>query len=176
MAATRAQCSKWMDLAKGGDADAFGRLAEAMQDDIFRFARACGLAHADAAEATQETFLRAYSRRTSWRPGGDAAAWLHGFAMNVIREARRAAAKRRHSAPFECASRADRGPEIDELDRLARAMDALPDRQREAVACRYLRGMTVQETAQTMSVAEGTVKAAVFAALESLRKAMRRPQ
>ena len=55
-------------------------------------------------------------------------------------------------------------------------MDALPDRQREAVACRYLRGMTVRETAQAMSVAEGTVKAAVFAALEGLRKAMRRLQ
>ena len=67
------------------------------------------------------------------------------------------------------------GPESDlnaaeELALLANALQALPPRQREAVACRYLRRLSVRETATVMGCAQGTVKAAVFAALATLRK------
>ena len=62
--------------------------------------------------------------------------------------------------------------DAEELAGLASALAALPPRQREAVACRYLRRMSVRETAATMGCAEGTVKAAVFAALRGLRKSM----
>ena len=49
------------------------------------------------------------------------------------------------------------------------AIQRLPPRQREAVACRYLRQMSIRRTAEAMGCAEGTVKSAVSAALERLR-------
>jgi RNA polymerase sigma factor (sigma-70 family) len=58
-------------------------------------------------------------------------------------------------------------------DNLMEAVAELPSRQREVIACRYLRRMTVRETAEAMGFAEGTVKSAVSAALDKLRDRLR---
>lgn len=181
MCPDRGQANAWMQRASSGDVEAFGLLAAAMQDELYRFGLAHGLGGADAAEATQETLLRAYRGRSRWRPGGDAAAWLYGIALNVVREFHE---KGRRSRPngldleILSAAASHRGRADDdapgELAHLAAAIGALPPRQREAVTCRYLLEMSVREAAATMGCAEGTVKAAVAAALENMRKAMKR--
>ena len=142
------QNSQWMDLAASGDDEAFGLLADATQDDLFRFALAHGLSGADAGEAVQETFLRAYRARKRWKPGADARAWLYGIAMNVVRETFRK--RRREQAGLDldllaAAPVASDGPSLEpaELAKCAKAIEALPQRQREAVTCRFLRQMSV---------------------------------
>lgn len=171
----RARITEWMDRASSGDDDAFARLAEAAQDELYRFALAHGLQPADAAEATQEVLLRAYRRRRAWRGGGNAAGWLVGIAMNVVRErlrkGRRGAATGLDPAVFADATQ-PLGPAEDPEwpARLAEALARLPPRRREAVTCRYLRQMSVRQTAAAMGCAEGTVKAAVAAALANLRE------
>lgn len=175
-----------MDQAASGDDAAFGELALDIQDELFRFALAHGLKAADAADATQETFLRAYKGLRSWRVGGDVTGWLYGIAMNVVRESRRQV-YRQGSDTIEL----DDLPEgsdrpgrvtVDVADAadlaigrqaLTEAMELLPRRQHEAVACRYLLGMSLEETADVMGCAQGTIKAAVFAGLENLRKIMK---
>jgi len=177
-----------MDRAASGDDGAFGSLALAVQGDLYRFALAHGLKQADAAESVQETFLRAYRMRKSWRVGGDALGWLYGIAMNVVREFHR----RNHRRPAEgleldsltgaeyerpgAVGQGNGPPAGHESDREARrrllvdALVKLPPRQQEAVSCRYLLEMSLRETADVMGCAEGTVKASVFAGLENLRK------
>ncbi len=166
--------SELMRAASTGDDRAFGILATKVQDDLFRFALAQGLRHADAAEASQETLLRAYRSRSTWRPDGNVKTWLLGITMNVVRELRRRA-DRAASLGLEPALLADARSLTDDDDRmgrLAKALAKLPDRQREAVSCRYLRRMSVRETAAAMGCAEGTVKATVAAALANLREMM----
>jgi RNA polymerase sigma-70 factor (ECF subfamily) len=167
-----------MDDASSGDGAAFGGLASAVQDELFRLALANGLGREDAAEATQEALMRAYTGRAAWRRGGDATAWLCGIAINVVREVLRKNRRRpwpgtkEHQALGEvnAAPAADEEEwDADQLRRLREAIADLPARQREAVACRYLRRMSIRETAQVMGCAEGTVKSAVSAALERLR-------
>lgn len=175
-----APVSELMRAASSGDDDAFGILATKVQDDLFRFALAHGLRHADAAEACQETLLRAYRSRSSWRPGGNVKTWLLGITMNVVREFRRRA-RRSGILGLDPALLADApsvapGGDADRLDRLAKVLAKLPDRQREAVSCRYLRRMSVRDTAAAMGCAEGTVKATVAAALANLRKTMGAPE
>jgi RNA polymerase sigma factor (sigma-70 family) len=173
-----------MDRASAGDHDTFGLLASAVQDELFRLALAHGLRRDDAAEATQEALLRAYAGRGKWNRGGDAMAWLCGILVNVAREHQRRQWPRgmvsddpgRHQKvdwggpaanPDEVA-----GPE--ELRQLREAIDRLPPRQREAIACRYLRGMSLRQTAEVMGCAEGTVKSAASAALERLREILQK--
>ncbi|MFB3891951.1 MAG: RNA polymerase sigma factor [Phycisphaerae bacterium] len=178
------QCdlSDLMDRAASGDQAVFGALAAEVQDDLFRFGLAQGLTAADAAEAVQETLLRAFERRRAWRRGASVMAWLYGFAMNVVREMRRkrprgvgvdpevlADVLRDGSAP----AAAD-GTSPEELAALAAALADLPPRQQEVVACRYLRQMNVRDTAAAMSCAEGTVRATLTAALVNLRRRMAR--
>jgi RNA polymerase sigma factor (sigma-70 family) len=174
----RTRINAIMQRAAAGDDAAFGALAAAVQDELFRLALAQGLPREDAAEATQETLTRAYARRSGWREGSDAVAWLCGIAMNVVREYRR---RRRRAATWQasngaaaCAAPATDaqladGGDREQLWKMMDAVAALPARQREAVACRFLRRMSIRQTAEAMRCAEGTVKSAVAAALARLR-------
>ncbi len=136
MTCDRIHISKWMDQAASGDDAAFGHLADAVQDDLYRFALAQGLRADDAADAVQETLLRAYDGRRRWR-GGEAMTWLWGICTNVVREMRR----RRRGQPVQGldleiqATRADAAPAGEpDLAALAAAIERLPARQREALA------------------------------------------
>ncbi len=51
------------------------------------------------------------------------------------------------------------------------AVRQLPDRQRQAIVCRYYVQMTVRETAVAMRCAEGTVRALTSQGLSNLRGA-----
>lgn len=159
------------------DSASFGRLAGAVQDNLYRLARAQGLDAHDASEIVQETLLRAWRKRTDYQTGRDATTWLMGFAINVIRERRRAGRRHRLLQPDTGSlppSDTDTQPDDERLADLTAALDALPDRQREVVACRYLRQMSVRQTAEVLGIAEGTVKAATAAGLDNLRKRMLR--
>ncbi len=172
----RSQINVYMQRACSGDNAAYGALAAAVGDELFRLALACGLRQEDAVEAVQEALLRAFAGRRGWRPGSDALAWLCGFVVNICRERRRE--RRRHATLSleECSSeaRASGDPatgleEPEQLQLLMKAIAELPVRQREAIACRYLRRMSIRQAAEVMGCAEGTVKSTVSAALERLR-------
>ena len=169
-----------MDRAASGDRGAFGDLSTASQDGLYRFTLAQGLRTADAAEAVQETLLRAYRARGSWRRGGRVRAWLRGIAMNVVRETRRGRRREKVGLDLDAlavaAGDAPGDADQDAADRLgplAAAIEALPPRQREVVACRFILHMSVRQTAQAMGCAEGTVKATVSAALAAMRERLR---
>jgi RNA polymerase sigma-70 factor (ECF subfamily) len=173
----RGRINQWMDQAWAGDREAYGRLAREMQDDLYRFALAQGLGGADAAEAVQEVLMRGFLLRQKWAVGSDAAAWLFGIALNVVREAERTR-RRQRADGFGAAWLAQEasGPgqadsaRQEDAKRLAAAIAGLPPRQREAFACRYLMELSIRDTAEVMGCAEGTVKAATAAALETLRQ------
>lgn len=171
-----------MNRASAGDDTAFGALATAVQDELFRTSLALGLAREDAAEATQETLLRAYARRRAWQPDADALAWLCGITVNVVRECHRR--RRKFATAVTQVARElaeetidrpsdDSGWEPEQLQRLMEAIEELPPRQREAVALRYLRRLSIRDTAEVLGCAEGTVKSTVSAAVERLRACLR---
>ena len=173
----RAVVNSLMEEASSGDGHAYAALASLVQDELSRFAIAQGLERENASDATQEVLMRAYARRSTWKPGSDALAWLCGITLNVVRETKRKEQRQRRSwmgwneqqVPHTTDSDMEYRPDAEELGQLMEALTELPPRQREAIACRYLRRMTVRETAEVMGCAEGTVKSAVSAALEKLR-------
>jgi RNA polymerase sigma-70 factor (ECF subfamily) len=157
MADSQAHSSRLTDLASAGDEAALGELAESVQDGLFRFALAHGLRRTEAAEATQETLLRAYRQRRRWRRGGSATAWLYAIAMNVVRALSR---QRRRTAPIaidlDALAAGPGRPDAEKRERLAllaEKLAELPPRQREAVVCRFLRQMSVREMAAAMGCA-----------------------
>ena len=179
--------SNLMDRALSGDDGAFGELSLVSQDELLRFALAHGLSFADSAEATQEALLRAYRARRRWRAGSSVMPWLYAIAMNVVREIDR---KRRREAGsmdpnllagvLEASSTPTDSSEAEthtaRLRQLAAAIQTLPPRQREAVACRFLRRMSERDTAAAMGCAEGTVKATVHTALKGLRDKLKQEE
>ncbi len=52
------------------------------------------------------------------------------------------------------------------------AVERLPDDQRDAIACRYLLGLTEAETATALGIRAGTVKSRLSRALARLRETL----
>ncbi len=60
-------------------------------------------------------------------------------------------------------------------DQLARALAALPARQRAVVALRHLEDMSIADVADALGMAEGTVKSQAARGVAALRRALGQP-
>jgi RNA polymerase sigma-70 factor (ECF subfamily) len=122
-----------------------------------------------AEEATQEAFARCLER---WRRLGDqpwVAGWVTTTAMNQARRMLRRAARDRLQSFDPAPSSAEVGVNDPSMDLWA-AIRRLPDRQREAVVLYYALDLPVKYVAGAMGCQEGTVKAHLARARETLRE------
>ena len=163
--------------AARGDAESFRVLYERHVDRVYRLAyRMAG--HEDMArDITQETFVRAHSRLAQFR--GDAAfsTWLHSVthsvALNVIRRVDRHRKREQDlesARGVEAPARPRADPDL--RDRLAAAVDALPEIYRTVFLMHDVEGFNHGEIARTLDVAEGTSKARLSRARAKLRDAL----
>ena len=157
-----------------GDRAAQAELLRDLQDVLYRFCFAI-LGQADAAQdATQETALRLLQRIGSFRGDSSVRTWALGIALNVCREARRVRSTpplpEHHDAAGTNGSPEASAATNEEHSRLRALIRTLPERQREALVLRFFEGLSVEEAAQAMDCAAGTVKATVAQALRALRQ------
>jgi RNA polymerase sigma-70 factor, ECF subfamily len=136
----------------------------------------CGSA-GDADEAAQDGFVKAWYGLSGFRDGAAFRPWLLRIVANEARNRRRSAGRR---AGYELRFAEDRAsggaapsPEAAVLaDRrrvVGAALSALPTRQRDVVACRYLVGLDEAETAAVLRLPRGTVKSRAARGLARLR-------
>jgi RNA polymerase sigma-70 factor (ECF subfamily) len=155
----------------------YGDLAPA----IYRFLRDLVGDATLAADATQETFVRAFRRVDELPPGTRLAAWVFGIARNVSLEARKARGRARRvlveddgAAARRVADAAARSPEATLLDREAllvveRALARLEEDRRAALLLRLDHGLSYDEIARAMGWSLSKAKVEVFRAREVLR-------
>ena len=167
-----------VELARRGDLAAWETIVRAYQGIAFRTAYLfCGSA-ADAEEAAQDGFVKAYRALGRFRRGSPLKPWLLRIVANEARNRRRAAG-RREALALRAAGEARPGdavpsPEADLLAgesrrRLLEAVERLSDEHRDAIACRYFLELSEDETAAALGIRRGTVKSRVARALERLR-------
>jgi RNA polymerase sigma factor (sigma-70 family) len=119
-----------------------------------------------AADVAAEAAVRVLER---WERGtiGHPTAWAHQVAINLAhRRARREALEvrvLRHSSPVEHAVEPPATP-----SEVWAALRLLPQRQRTAIALRYLGDLTQAEIAQSMGISPGSVAATLHAARRRL--------
>lgn len=166
-----------VESARGGDVGAYEELVARYQQLAFRAAYVvCGSA-ADAEEAAQDAFVKAFGALGRFRRGSPLRPWLLSIVANEARNRRRSAGRREHLA-----ARAAREPapvfapsaEATALASEARAvvlhgLSRLPERDRQVIACRYLLDLGEEETAAVLGWRRGTVKSRLARALERLR-------
>ncbi len=167
--------------AQGGDLAAFNRLVLTYQALAYNVAyRMLGDPEA-AADATQDSLLKAYRRPSQYR-GGGFQAWLLRIVTNTCLDVRRAA--HRHpcnrlpgpdAADYDRRWRArEESPEEHMLrmelgERLQQALDRLPDEQRVAVVLHDMEGCSYEEMAEIAGVQLGTAKSRLSRARARLR-------
>jgi RNA polymerase sigma-70 factor (ECF subfamily) len=165
-----------VELAQGGDADAFGLLYERYVDLVYRYIYVrVGSSHL-AEDLTSETFIRALRRidSFSWQ-GKDIAAWFVTIARNLITDNVKSARFRLEvtTADMIDADRRVDGPENEVLahlrdTRLVEAIKTLKPEQAECVVLRFMQGMSLAETALVIGKSQGAVKQLQLRAMRAL--------
>jgi RNA polymerase sigma factor (sigma-70 family) len=148
--------------------EAFRVLVERHQAALMRRLCAC-LGDADeAAEAAQETFVRAYFALRELRKPEAFFSWLVGIADRVVKETHRAA-KRRRTVDLEQVEPAGR-QEASADTAVAEAVAKLPDMYREVIVLRFYEGQSCEEISRRLDVPLGTVTKRLSRAYGLLRE------
>jgi RNA polymerase sigma-70 factor (ECF subfamily) len=165
--------------AQRGDSRAFEEIVRSYQDIAFRVAYLVAGDAAEAEDAAQEGFVKAWRAFGRFRPDAPLRPWLLRIVANEARNRRRAAGRRARlllRAEREGSSGgAAPSPEAtvlsgDERRRLLAALDELPEPFRLALSCRYLLELSEDETAASLGVRRGTVKSRTARGLERLKE------
>jgi RNA polymerase sigma factor (sigma-70 family) len=163
--------------ARRGDADAYEELVLAYQGIALRTAYLLAGNAADAEEAAQDAFVKAYRALWRFRPGSPFKPWLLRIVANEARNRRRSAGRRAGlalRATREPSGEAAPSPEAvllaaERREELTAALNRLPEHDREALTCRYFLDLSEAETAAALGVRPGTVKSRLSRALARLR-------
>jgi RNA polymerase sigma-70 factor (ECF subfamily) len=177
------------DSSSKARAHALNQFLASVEVKAFRIAKLTLRHEEDALDVVQDAMLqlaRAYGARPSdeWKP------LFYRILENRMRDIQRRRAVRNRVMtwlpfrrgeddqelpdPIDQAASADPAPgrqlELDEtMQALEKAVEGLPNRQRQAFLLRALEGMDVADTAAAMGCSAGSVKTHYFRALQTLR-------
>jgi RNA polymerase sigma factor (sigma-70 family) len=169
-----------VEKARGGDLAAYERLVRAHQQVAFRTAYAITGDAAEAEDAAQEGFVKAYRALDGFRPGAPFRPWLLAIVANEARNRRKAAGRRASlalRAADEGRSPSDPSPEAtavagERRTELLAALNGMAEEDRRVITYRYFLDLTEEEMASVLDCARGTVKSRLSRALARLRETM----
>lgn len=172
------------ELASNGDAEAFGQLYDHYVTGIYRFIYYRVNSVSLAEDLTSDTFARALRsiRSYTWQ-GKDFGAWLTTIARNLIIDHHKSSRARLEMVTETIPDKptGTGGPEADVLatltnESLMKAVNALPDDQRDCILMRFIQGLSITETAAAIGKTEGAVKQLQLRAVRNLAKTVERDQ
>ncbi|MFI7617092.1 RNA polymerase sigma factor [Nonomuraea terrae] len=166
-------------------------IARSLDGDLAAYealvARYSALAHRTAAmlgagdeaeDVVQEAFVKAYRHLATFRRDAPFRPWLLRIVANETHNLTRARGRRSDLTLRLGATAAPAAPDdpesaalsTDRRTRLLAAVRALPDRERQAVVCRYFLQLSEAETAQVLDRPVGSVKSSTHRGLARLRE------
>src|SRR5438128_1823182 len=159
--------------ARSGDSHAFEQIMLATERRVASLAwHILGDAE-EVKEALQETFLRVFRHLDGYDERRDFLGWLYRIAMNVCRDldSRR---RRWRFLPLDQAAEV-RAPEEDfvrkdDVARLMRAIDTLPQKERFAIILRDIEELPTEEVAAILGSSPATVRVQISNARAKIRK------
>jgi RNA polymerase sigma factor (sigma-70 family) len=164
--------------AQRGDAAAYEEIVKSYQQIAFRTAYVITGSAADAEDAAQEGFVKAYRALGSFRTGADPRPWLLRIVANEARNRVRSS-QRRHGLELRLiegfrpgdAAPSPEGAAVATEDRrrLLDLVNALGEEDRLVISSRYFLELSGEETAAALGIPEGTVKSRLSRALTRLR-------
>lgn len=188
-AAVAGDVHTWMDAARQGDREAFGRLYQHYQDVVFRFVYfRCAHNRHLAEDLTAECFTAALRKIDTFHwQGKDPSAWFITIARNLLYDHYKSATVRldilvndfapdtrdtRHKAALDPGHMLPFETTVAGLDRAAvlAALTQLNEKQRRVIVLRFYNGLNIAETAEAMGMTEGGIKALQYRAVRSLAR------
>jgi len=167
-----------VDLARAGDADAFGRLYDHYVDGVYRFCYARLSDPGLAEDLTSETFFRALRSISSftWQ-GKNFGAWLTTIARNLVTDHYKSSRARLETVADALPDRVDHSASTEAQvlagltsEALSCALRRLATEQQECLVMRFCQGLSIAETAAVLGRSEGAVKQLQLRAVRNLGK------
>ena len=180
---TREEESAVIRRVLAGDANAFESLVTENQTRAYHLAWRLLGNEADAADAVQDAFVKAYTSLKDFRGDSRFSVWLYRLVNNVCIDMLR---KRRRTDAVSLQTTDDDGEEIElslpdpgaspqalleraeDAAAVRRAMDSLPEDCRQILTLRELAGLSYDEIARALRLEPGTVKSRLNRARKKL--------
>ena len=169
-----------VERSRRGDSRAYEDLVRRHQHLAFRTACVFAGSAADAEEAVQDSFVKAWGALPRFRAGAPFRPWLLAIVANEAKTRRRASGRRTawtlRAAQEESVTAGTTAPSAEtvvlEGERraaLLAAVAALPERERTVLELRYLLELSEADMATVLGCRPGTVKSRLSRALDRLR-------
>jgi RNA polymerase sigma-70 factor (ECF subfamily) len=172
------------------DEDVFSKLVRQAHSKVYYIAKGILRSEADAEEAAQDAFLKAYRERAQFDHRSKPLAWLYIIARNAALDKRR---RNKTSTTFyeteidgsdainarQLTVVPEQQAVVEDNERtvfVGRALSKLPDENRVALILRVYEGRSIQEIAQILGENETTVKYRIHHGKQKLRRRMSMPK
>ena len=180
---TREQEAAVIQSVLDGDVNAFETLVKEYEKNVYNLALRMTGNSEDAADMSQEAFIKAYNSLSSFRGDSKFSVWLYRIVSNVCLDYLRS---RTRKPTVSLSTENDDGEEVEldiadesqspELlldrsltrDAVRRGLAALPPDHREILLLREIQGLSYEEIAAVLGLEAGTVKSRIFRARKKL--------
>jgi RNA polymerase sigma-70 factor (ECF subfamily) len=154
-----------------GDRNAFGGLVDRYQKPVFNLALRMVQDRDDAEDIAQSTFVKAYSRLSSFNGSFRFFSWLYKIALN---ECANCLNRRKRHEPLSEALTSDEGEAAaglasDEQRHLQEALADLQEGDRVLVLLKHYEGRSYEDIGEILDISEQKVKSRLFSARLKLR-------
>lgn len=180
---TREQELRTVQKVLKGDTNAFEQFVTEYEKNVYNIALRMTGNSEDAADMTQEAFIKAFNSLQSFRGDSKFSVWLYRIATNVCLDFLRS----RNRKPTVSLSVEDNEGDDVELDiadesqspevllergitrdSVRRGLDSLTPEYRQILLLREIQGLSYEEIAQSLNLEVGTVKSRIFRARKKL--------
>ncbi len=173
-----------------GDRAAFAQLVRRHQAALYNFSLRQVRVPQVAEDVVQEAFVRVVQNAADFKHEARFTTWVYTITRNLCIDHIRKRALRKHPSLDQSSGEEGDGPTLGEQtadprasvereatgselkERIARAVDKLPDEQREVFLMREIANLPFKEIAEITKVPENTVKSRMRYALERLQEAL----
>ena len=180
---TREQEATVIRAVLNGDINAFETLVKEYEKNVYNLALRMTGNSEDAADMSQEAFIKAYNSLSSFRGDSKFSVWLYRIVSNVCLDYLRS---RTRKPTVSLSTENDDGDDVEldiadetqspELlldrsltrDAVRRGLASLPPDHREILLLREIQGLSYEEIAAALDLEAGTVKSRIFRARKKL--------
>ena len=180
---TREQESAVVRAVLDGDVNAFEMLVREYEKNVYNLALRMVGNSEDAADMSQEAFIKAYNSLNSFRGDSKFSVWLYRIVSNVCLDFIRS---RKRKQTVSLSVEDDNGEDVEldiaddtqsperlmdkqlTRDAVRRGLASLPPGQRQILLLREIQGLSYDEIAEVLNVEAGTVKSRIFRARKKL--------
>lgn len=180
---TREQEAEIIRRVQSGDTEAYEALVTEYQKNVYNLALRMTGNPEDAADMSQEAFIKAYSSLALFRGDSKFSVWLYRIVSNVcLDHLRRQSRRQTLSLSVEDDEGDEAQIDIPDLSQspeellerqltreaVRRGLDSLPPAQRQILLLREIQGLSYEEISAALNIDEGTVKSRIFRARKKL--------